>query len=217
MPSAEFANNRKTMVDGQLRTNGVNEPWLIAAMGALPREQFLPGGDGNIAYTDRQISLGSGRMLNPPAATGLMLQQAQVTADDHILIVGGATGYSASLLARRARRIVMLESEPALASTAVANLSAFDNVTVVTGRLQDGWADNAPYSLIIIDGAIENLPAAITDQLADGGRIVTGLNERGVGRIAMGIKHANTAVLRSFADCSVAALAAFEQAAEFVF
>lgn len=217
MPNAGFIRNRKAMVDSQLRTSGVTEPWLIAAMGTAAREDFVPEGSGALAYMDRQISLGSGRMMNPPMATGLMLQKARVRPDDHILIIGGGTGYSASLLAGRARRIVMLESDAALAGAAKANLAAFDNVSVVAGPLPDGWPDDAPYSVIIIDGAIEILPQAITDQLADGGRIVTGWTEKGVGRIAAGIKRGNMATLRAFADCSAAALVEFEQTAEFVF
>ncbi len=217
MLNAEFAINRKAMVDSQLRTSGVVEPWLIAAMGAVPRERFVPDGSGDIAYMDRQISLGSRRMMNPPMATGLMLQQAQVKPDDHILVVGGATGYSVCLLAGRAKSVILLEMEDSLVDAAKANLSALDNISVVSGILPDGWEADAPYSLIIIDGAIEILPQAIADQLTDGGRVVTGLTEKGVGRIAMGIKHGDAIALRSFADCSVAVLPVFEQAAEFVF
>lgn len=205
------------MIDSQLRTSGVSTSWVLAAMGAEPREEFVPAAAKDIAYMDRQIPLVNGRALSPPMATGLMLQQADVLASDEVLVIGGGAGYSAKLLARRAKRVVMLEPNNALVALAKANLSGTENVTVIEGALNEGAAEQGPYSLILIDGAIEQLPSAIIDQLIDGGRIITGLAEGTVTRLAMGVKRADDAALRPFSDCSVAKLPGFERAAEFVF
>jgi protein-L-isoaspartate(D-aspartate) O-methyltransferase len=217
MSVSNYSTNRKAMIDSQLRTSGVSASWVLAAMGSEPREEFVPAAAKDIAYMDRQIPLADGRTMNPPMATGLMLQQADVNVDDEVLVIGGAAGYSAKLLARRAKRVVIVEQDKALASAAKTSLSGLTNVAVVEGALNEGAAKQGPYSLIVIDGAIEQLPSALLDQLVDGGRIVTGLSEGAVTRIAMGVKRANVAALRPFSDCSVAKLPGFESAAEFVF
>lgn len=205
------------MIDSQLRTSGVSASWVLAAMGTEPREEFVPAAAKDIAYMDRQIPLASGRALNPPMATGLMLQQADVAASDDVLVIGGGTGYSAKLLAKRASRVVMVEQDTTLIAIAKANLASIGNVTVIEGALNEGAAGHGPYSLILIDGAIEELPKAVLAQLADGGRIMTGLIDGAVTRIAMGVKRADAVALRPFSDCSVAKLPGFEHAAEFVF
>lgn len=217
MSAPDFSINRKAMVDSQLRTSGVTEAWLIAQMSAVSREAFVPAAAADVAYNDRQISLPGDRIMNPPLATALMLQQANVTASDNVLLIGGGLGYSAKLLASRAKRVVMVEEQAGLVAAATKNLAADANVTVEQGPLQGGSAGHGPYSVIIIDGAIAALPPAIADQLMDGGRIVTGLAQDGVTRIAAGIKHDGKVALRPFVDGSVGILAGFECAAEFVF
>jgi protein-L-isoaspartate(D-aspartate) O-methyltransferase len=205
---------RRHMVDCQLRTSGVNEPWVTKAMGALPREQFASADRVAAVYTDRPVPLGNGRMLNPPIVTGMILQTASPAADDTVLLIGAATGYLATLLAPRVAQLVAVEENSALAAQAHANCP---NVNIVEAPLTSGHASSAPYSLMIIDGAIESLPQALVDQLADGGRIVSGLREGPALRLAMGVKHGAHLALRSFADAEIAVLPGFEHAKEFVF
>lgn len=183
---------RRNMVDSQLRTSGVNTPWILAAMLTTPRENFVPGVNSTV-YMDRSITLDDGRMLNPPVATGQMLQLADVRSDDHVLLIGDATGYVAALLANRVASLVIAETDIA------------------------GAPDKGPYSLILIDGAVEMLPDAITQQLSDGGRIVTGVVDGAVTRLAMGVKHGSHLALRPAADMEIAALPGFARAKEFVF
>ena len=202
------------MVDSQLRTNGITAAWIVKAMGELPREAFLPEGKEAFAYLDRSVPLGEGRMLNPPLATAEILQAAEVTQDDHVLLIGAGTGYMAKLLSGRAGKLVAVESDAGLAKVARANVPGLD---LVEGILAEGHAKAAPYSLILIDGGIERLPDAIEVQLTEGGRIVTGLVDGPVRRLAIGTKHGGHVALRAFADIEVAALPGFEKAREFVF
>jgi len=217
MPKANYQAARQSMIDSQLRTSGVNEPWVMEAMAALPREDFVSGERGSICYMDRCVPLGEGRLLNPAVATGMMLTESEPRADDSILLVGTGTGYVAALLAARCNALTALEDKPALVKAAKAALESFENITVVSGPLAEGHGATAPYSMIWIDGAIEELPQAIADQLAEGGRVVTGLKDGPVTRLALGIKMRGEIALRSFADCEIAPLPGFAKTEEFAF
>ena len=205
---------RRQMVDSQLRTSGVNVPWIIAAMGALPREIFVNADQGSTVYSDRPTPLGSGRMLNPALVAGQMLQAAAPTQNDAALLIGAGTGYLAALLRPRVATLVAVEADSSLAAVMRSNAP---DMTIVEGALPDGAAQGAPYSLVIIDGAIAQLPDAIIDQMAEGGRIVCGVMDGTVGRLASGIKQGGQVVLRSFIDMDVAPLPGFARSAEFVF
>jgi protein-L-isoaspartate(D-aspartate) O-methyltransferase len=205
---------RRHMVDCQLRTSGINEPWVTKAMGGLPRERFVSTDRVAAVYTDRPVIFSAGRMLNPPVVTGLILQTANPAADDIVLLVGAATGYLAALIAPRVAQLVAVEEDAAMASQARVNCPG---VNIVEAPLSSGCPSSAPYSLIIIDGAIDILPQALLDQLADGGRIISGLREGPALRLAMGVKHGAHLALRSFADAEIAVLPGFERAKEFVF
>jgi protein-L-isoaspartate(D-aspartate) O-methyltransferase len=190
MQSADFNNMRRAMVESQLRTSGVNEAWVLAAMGSLPREQFVPDALREIAYMDRSIRLADGTMLNPPVATALMLQAAEVKQDDNVLLIGAADSYAASLLATRAKVTAASGSDGAIAGS---------------------------FSLVFIDGAVEELPDNLVTAVQEGGRIVTGVIKHGVTSLASGIVRGGKVALRQFADSEIAPLAAFARKPEFVF
>jgi protein-L-isoaspartate(D-aspartate) O-methyltransferase len=214
MQQAESEAARRHMVESQLRTNGVTTPWVVQAMGRVPREPFLPADRQATAYHDRSIDLGNGRMLNPPLASAQLLQAAEVGADDKVLLIGCGSGYMATLLSGNCGKLVAVESDANLAVAARKNVAGLE---LVENALAKGAAATAPYDAIIIDGAIEQLPATIEAQLAEGGRIVTGLVDGPVRRLAMGTKHGGHVALRTFADLEVAPLPGFERAREFVF
>jgi protein-L-isoaspartate(D-aspartate) O-methyltransferase len=205
---------RRNMIDCQLRTSGVNEPWVIKAMGALPRENFVASEAAVAVYTDRPVPLGNGRMLNPPVVTGLMLQAATPKKTDKILIIGAGSGYLAALVAPYVAEVVAVETDANLTENARINVPF---AHIVEGPLAAGHAENAPYSLILIDGAIETLPQGLADQLAEGGRIVTGITEGPALRLASAVKHGVHLALRAFADAEIAKLPGFERAREFIF
>lgn len=183
---------RRAMVDSQLRTSGVTEAWVLGAMAALPREQFVPDALRRNAYMDRSIMLDGGHVLNPPVATALMLQAAQITADDRILLVGAPQGYVAALLAGQNGQVTAAETLAALPG-------------------------EGSFSLIVIDGAVEYLPESLLALASEGARIVTGLAEGGVTRLATGLVRNGQVALRSFADSEIARLPEFARKPEFVF
>ncbi len=221
MSNPDFTSARRAMIDSQLRTSGVSEPSVIAAMAACEREYFVPAAMRAIAYMDRSIDIGGNRKLNPPVATAMMLQAAETESGDRVLLIGAGTGYMTTLLAATSASVVALEEDDALFGEAASRLSSLANVTLVKGPLIGGWADLGPYSLIIIDGAIAELPAVLSDQLADGGRIVCGLIDNNVSRLAIGYRRngdaGNALALRPFADTDIAQLPSFARKAEFVF
>ncbi len=212
-----FEKMRRAMVDSQLRTTNVSDPRVIAAMESVPREAFVPADRNALAYVDTQIPLGGGRALNPPMATGLMLNEANVNQADHVLLIGAATGYTAALLARLASSVVGVECDGALAVSSVEALADISKVTIVQGALEQGAPDHGPYDLLFIDGAIELLPDALATQLRDGARIVSGIIENGVTRLCQGRKIGGHVSLISFVDADCAALPGFAKAKSFVF
>lgn len=177
---------RRAMIESQLRTSGVNEPWVLSAMAGIAREDFVPEAMRNAAYIDRAIPLGNGRFLAAPLVHAKMLAEAEPTSADKALLIGDAGGYLAALLGPLVGSLEI--AEPATAATA-------------TGE--------GGYSLIVIDGAVEELPANLATQLAENGRLVTGLITRGVSRLATGRKAAGGVALLPLAEIGIPALPEF--------
>lgn len=213
----DFTTMRRVMVESQLRPNDVSDPVVIAAMAVTPREKFVQPAQQAISYMDRAVPLGGGRVLNPPLAAGLMLSRADVRATDRALVVGAGTGYIAALLGAIVANVVALEEDAALVAHAKNALSGYANVSVVTGPLAHGDAAHAPYSLIIVDGAVDALSQPLIDQLADDGRLFTGVMEHGVTQLAMGRKSGDAFGLTHFADTDITPLQSFAKAAEYRF
>ncbi len=217
LEAESFTAMRRAMVDSQLRPSDVTDRAIVAAMANVAREDFVPADRARVAYTDRAIPLGNGRSLNPPLTTGQMLVAADVRIDDHVLIVGAATGYLAAILARLTTNVVALESDDMLADRAAETLGDLANVTLVRGPLAAGWAKAAPYSLIIIDGAVQHIPDTFTTQLAPGGRLVTALDDRGVARIARGEASDGAIAVMPLSDVEAVSLPGFDHARHFTF
>ncbi|NCP10584.1 MAG: protein-L-isoaspartate O-methyltransferase [Sphingomonadales bacterium] len=205
------------MVDSQLRTSDVTDPPLVAAMAAVPREAFVPASRRANAYTDRAIPLGKGRSLNPPLTIGRMIAAADVTRIDKVLLIGAATGYGAAVLARLAGQVVALESDGDLAAQAKTALAGLANVTLVTGDLAKGWAKDAPYTLIVLDGAVPHVPDALAAQLAPGGRMVAAIDDHGVTRIARGVAANGHMSFIAISDAEAAPLPGFVAPERFTF
>jgi protein-L-isoaspartate(D-aspartate) O-methyltransferase len=216
MTELTFEPMRRAMVASQLRTTGVNDPRVIAAMGEVAREDFVPAERSALAYADASVPLANGRALNPPMALGRLLTEAQLQGDERALVIGAGSGYAAAVLARLAGSVTALEEDSSLAADARAALAG-TGVTVVEGPLAAGWAKAGPYDFILIDGAVEHLPQAIVDQAADGARIGLALLDRGVTRLAMGRVVAGAFGLATFADAAVAILPGFEKPRGFTF
>ena len=186
---------RKAMIDSQLRTSGVNAEYVLARMGAVAREDFVPGNARGIAYIDRAIALGNGRYLAAPVVQGLMLQEARPGESDKALLVDGGSGYMAELL------------RPLTGSLEV--LSPADAVAASRKR--------GEFTLLVIDGAIEQLSDALVQRLAEGARVVTGLVRNGLTRLAVGRKAAGEVSLFALAEIGIPALPEFAAKKEWSF
>jgi protein-L-isoaspartate(D-aspartate) O-methyltransferase len=209
---------REAMIDSQLKPCGIVSPRVVAAFYAVPREDFVPEARRQLAYVDAPQPLGGGRELLPPLSLGTLIEAAEATVGDRALVVGAATGYSAAILAELAGHVIALESDPALAAHARRALDGRANVRVVEGPLEAGWADGAPYTLILIDGAVETLPPELIAQLAEGGRLLTILSGRDhVPRAAKGRKQAGILHLEPFAERGGKLLPPFRKAPAFQF
>jgi protein-L-isoaspartate(D-aspartate) O-methyltransferase len=203
---------RNAMVDSQLRPSDVNDPRVIAAMAKVERESFVPVERRAMAYTDRPVRLAGGRALNPPVATGRLLTEASVKTGDKVLLIGAATGYAAALLVAMGAKVTAVEEDAALAALAKAA-----GIAVIEAPLGGGAATAAPYDVIIVDGAVEDLPSELVEQLVEGGRLVTGLLERGVTRLCTGRKSGSAFGLVSLADMEMVVLPGFAKSKGFVF
>jgi len=208
MSEMDFEGMRRAMVAGQLRTVGVDDPAVIAAMASVAREQFLPPERARLAYAEVSAPIAPGRAMSPPMATGLLLNRLAPRSGERGLVVGAGTGYSAAVLARLAGPLIALEEDEVLAAKARATLAGSD-VEVVSGPLAAGWPAGAPYDFILLDGAVEVVPAALIEQLADGGRMTAALVEKGVTRLAAGRRSGAGFALIPFADAEAAPLPGF--------
>lgn len=210
---ARLAEARDSLVENQLRPEGVIDAPLLAAIGSVERERFIPEGAIALAYADREIPLGSGRVLMPAASLAQLIQALEPVPGERALVVGAGSGYSCAVLSHMGLSVMGLESDASLAALARAN-----GVQLVEGPLEAGHKAGAPYDLILIDGAIEGeVPQAITGQLRDGGRLATGLVDRGVSRLAVGTRIGGAFGLRAFHDAAVSILPGFARARSFVF
>lgn len=222
MTELSFREMRRAMVASQLRTTGVSDPRVVAAMGAVPREKFVPEQRLPLAYADALVPLKPGRDLNTPMSLGRLLTEARPAPADRALVVGAATGYAAAVLARLVGHVVAVEEDEELAARAGSALSALPadekgSIDLVRGPLAKGCKKAAPYDLILIDGAVEQVPQALIDQLADGGRLATGLVEDGVQRLCVGRKAGEGFGLIAFADAASAMIPGFEKPRAFNF
>jgi protein-L-isoaspartate(D-aspartate) O-methyltransferase len=204
---------RRAMVDSQLRTTAVNDPRVVAAMGEVPRERYVPAAQAAIAYLDTALAIAPGRSIPAPMILGRLLTEARVKPTDRVLVVGANTGYAAAVLATLAASVIALEEDASL--MAQASLPA--QVTPVSGPLTAGWPDAAPYDLILFDGAVEQVPPAIVAQLVDGGRIAAPIVENGITRLAIGRKAGSAFGMITFADAEAPALPGFEVRKGFTF
>lgn len=181
---AEAESARRAMIDSQLRVSGINDPAILAAFLAVPREDFLPEARRAVAYADRAVALGDGAVLSPALTYGQMLIAAEPVTDDSVLVIGNPGGYLAALAEKLAGKVTLVGAD-------------------------GDWAKAGEHSLVLVDGAIEQAPAALAQVVTAEGRLVTGVIERGVTRLALGRKVAGALAMTVLAEADFAPLAAF--------
>jgi protein-L-isoaspartate(D-aspartate) O-methyltransferase len=216
MTEQNYEQMRRAMVASQLRTTGVNDPRVLAAMGDVARERFVPAERRGVAYAETLVPLSPGRWLNSPMALGKLLVEAMPVPGERALVVGAASGYSAVVLERLVGSVVAVEEDPQLVAAAKSVLKD-TAIKLVEGPLAKGHKRGAPYDLILIDGVVETIPQALIDQLADGGRVAAGIVENGVQRLAIGRRAGEGFGMIAFADVASAPLPGFERPRGFIF
>lgn len=215
----ESAAIRRAMVDSQLRTNDINDPALVAAIAATPREAHVPASIKAAAYVDRALPLGAGRALNPTLTTARLVMEAGDVAGRSVLLIGAATGYAAAILSKLGAQVTAVEESPELLAVARTVLANDDHVTLVEAPLAQGATDRGPFDILLVDGAVEQLPAALLEQLADGAPIVTGVVDQGVTRLGRATHVAGTSSVHplSFIDLECVRLPGFAPPPRFTF
>ena len=203
MTEHNYEQMRRAMVDSQLRTTAVNDPRVVAAMGKVARERFVPADQVALAYLDKTLPVAPGRGLASPMVTGRLLTEARVREGEMALVIGAGSGYSAAVLAELGASVIALEEDKDLAGKATPG------VTRASGPLAKGWAKSAPYDLILFDGAAEQIPPAIINQLAEDGRLAAPILQNGVTRLALGRKAGGGFGILSFADAEAPILPGF--------
>lgn len=188
--ATSFETARRAMIDSQLRTSGVNEPFVLARMNAVAREDFVPAASRDTAYIDRAIPLENGRRLAAPLFYGMMLAEAQPQLGDIALIVDSGSGYLPELLRPLVGSVDVITPEEALVKS----------------------RKTAAYSLLLVDGAVEELPESLTKRLGDGGRVLTGLVIKGVTKLAVGRKTGSGAAMLPLAELGIPRLSEFDKA-----
>jgi protein-L-isoaspartate(D-aspartate) O-methyltransferase len=211
---------RLNMVEGQIRPNKVTDPAVLGAFLDIPRELFVPEPMRGIAYVDEDIPLGGGRHLMEPMVFARLLQVIGIGPSERVLEIGAGTGYGTAVLSRLAAEVVAVESESRLAARARDVLGDLRtaNVRVIEQPLEEGFAPGAPYDVILFGGAVASIPAAISDQLAEGGRLGAVIRTGEVmGTAILAVKSAGVVSRRALFDAGTPFLPGFEPVPAFVF
>lgn len=208
---------RKNMIECQIRPNKVIDEALIASIGDAPRERFLPEALRAVAYVDEGLRLSAERNLMEPVALARLLQALNVTPADAVLDIASGTGYAAAVMARLAGAVFALESDADLQAKAAALFAelALDNIVPEDGDLAAGCPEHAPFNAILIEGAVDAVPPAILEQLADGGRLVAVVMENGIGRATLYRKDGDHLSRRVLFDANVPVLKEFRNSPVF--
>ena len=219
---SDFSIARQKMVDGQVRPSDVTDSRIIDAMLAIPREAFVPEAQRSLAYLDLDIDVSANgkpkRFLLRPAETAKMLQAAEISATDNVLVVGCASGYLAALAARLAHRVTATESDSSLTAKAAANLAALaPGVTVKTAPVVDGDVESAPFDVILLNGAAEVAPEGLYRQLKEGGRLVGALALAGPQRAMVVTASRGDFGHRALFDTAIPVLPGLERPPAFIF
>lgn len=214
---SNFTARRTMMVDTQVRPSDVTKFPIIDAMLTVAREDFVPSVQREAAYLGENLDLGQGRVLLEPRTLAKMLDALAISKDELVLDVGCAMGYSSAIIARMAEAVVAVESDEAMAVEAQEGLSqtGSDNVVVHVGPLNEGAPKHGPYDVIIVQGGVVEVPAALTAQLKDGGRIACLFMQGALGEVRIGHKRADHISWRMAFNAGAPVLDGFARQAEF--
>lgn len=179
--SKQYATARQSMIDSQIHPMGIVSEPLMAAFADVPREEFVPEALRGICYADEDLKIAEGRYLMEPSVLARLIQAAKPTANDVALTIGSGIGYNAAILSHLVSTVIALEDEEALVKSAQASWDklSYCNIVAISGDLNAGAPKHAPYDLIIINGAVSEIPQAMKEQLSVGGRLVALVKKAG--------------------------------------
>ncbi|NCQ23196.1 MAG: protein-L-isoaspartate O-methyltransferase [Rhodobacteraceae bacterium CG17_big_fil_post_rev_8_21_14_2_50_63_15] len=214
----DFTARRTIMVDTQVRPSDVTKFPIIEAMLAVPREAYVTAGLREAAYLGENLDLGGGRVILDPRTLAKMLDALSIDGDDLVLDIGSAYGYSAAIIARMAEAVVAVEENDLMVKDAQRTLieHGADNVIVHHGPLRAGAAEHGPYDVITLQGGVEHLPDAITDQLKEGGRIACLFMQGPLGQVRIGHRIDGRINWRFAFNAAAPVLPGFERHAVFI-
>ena len=177
----KFLDERKHMVERQLRARGINDARVLAAFEAIPRHHFMPEEARELAYEDYPHPIGFGQTISQPYIVAYMTQSLGLTGTEQVLEVGTGSGYQAAILSRLVHEVHTIELIPALADRAAHTLAGLGvtNVFIHIGDGSLGWSESAPYDAIMVTAAAPRVPKSLLNQLADHGRMILPVGERG--------------------------------------
>lgn len=210
---------REKMVKTQLITTGVLQQSIIERMGTLEREKFLPSEFKIIAYSAKEIPVLPTRYMLDPMNTGLLLDKIDFDNVKKIMLLGDNTGYIATLLSEAIETVVTVDNTKNFNENINNIITEFDikNITVVNGDIAMGDASNAPFDLIFINGAVQQVPDILFNQLAPQGKILTALKKSFISEAVFQYKIDNTVQTERLFECSISLLPEFSKKSKFVF
>ncbi|WP_146590023.1 protein-L-isoaspartate O-methyltransferase family protein [Puniceibacterium confluentis] len=214
---SDYATRRRMMVDTQVRPSDVTKFPIINAMLDVPREVFVPRDRVEAAYVSENLDIGAGRVVLEPRTFSKMLDALDLTNNDLVLDLGSGLGYSAAVIARIAEAVVAVEDDADRVKEAQALLSEHhaDNVILHEGALTEGAPEHGPYDVIVIEGAVQQVPQTLIDQLKDGGRIACLFMEGALGVVRIGYRTDGIVSWRFAFNASAPVLAGFEKETAF--
>lgn len=221
----DFAEQRRNMVESQVRPSDLTDRRILSSMLEVDREAFLPASLQGVAYSDGELSLASiegvmsVREMLSPRTVAQLIQSLELEAQDIVLLVGTGAGYEAALLAQIVQTVVCIESDAGLATWAETALqdAHIGNAATVEGALQEGYASEGPYDAILINGGVDQVPARLFDQLKDGGRLAAIRRNGGVTRLARWQRNGEHYALLEGNTAAASLLPAFAREEAFVF
>lgn len=174
-----FEQARFNMIEQQIRPWEVLDPTVLATLGQLKREDFVPAAYRELAFADLELPIAAGQTMLAPRVEARFLQELALKKTDKVLEIGTGTGYMAALLAALTEHVVTVEINPELAATAKQNLAnaGIDNVSIEIGDGAQGWSARGPYDVIVVSGSLPEVPPALLQQLRRGGRLAVVVGE----------------------------------------
>ena len=209
----------KNMIDGQVKPLSNIEPSILEALYNIDRKDYIPEKLKDFSYSEKNIYIGNGRYLPKAAITAKLLSALEVETLETVLIIGSATGYSAAITSKIAETVICIEEDQDLItfSESIASSNSMNNIVFIKNKLSKGYIDQGPYSCILIEGGVEEVPNIILDQIAEGGKLVTVIMQNDTGSAIKYIRKNNQIISQFLFSIEAPSLKSFEKAKKFKF